>query len=271
MLAKARRLRSMSGVRAHLLFDAPLAGLALSAAYAGYPWALPSAAALSMTVNTWGVIHPRSSFYLPVIWRLPAGDADVALTFDDGPHPEITPQILDLLAAAGQRATFFCIGEHVERYPHLVRRIVAEGHALGLHSHTHSRWFNTWMPGRVMADIERVAAACAAATGTPAPRLFRPPVGLKNPMLAIAVAKLGLRTVTWSCRGMDTTQPPAEVLLRRLVAGLAPRAIILLHDGHEPGRPADRSRCVQAVADLLPIMTARGLRSRALRNAGAEI
>jgi peptidoglycan/xylan/chitin deacetylase (PgdA/CDA1 family) len=258
----------MPAVRGNLLFDAPLFGLAVSAAYAGYGWALPSAASLSMAINTWGVISPRSSFYLPVTWRLPAGDPAVALTFDDGPHPEITPRVLDLLAAAGQHATFFCIGEHVERHPQLVRRILAEGHALGLHSHTHSRWFNTWLPGRVSADLRRAAEVCAAATGVAAPRLFRPPVGLKNPMLAIAVAELGLRTVTWSCRGMDTTQPPVELLLQRLVAGLAPRAIILLHDGHEPGRPADRSRCVEVLRRLLPIMAERGVRSRALNDGG---
>lgn len=252
-------------VRAHLLFDAPISGLALSAAYAGFEWVLPAAGVFAAAVHTWGVMNPRSSFYLPVTWRLPAGDAGIALTFDDGPHPEITPQVLDLLAAAGQRATFFCIGEHVARHPHLVRRMVSEGHALGLHSHTHSRWFNTWMPARVRSDLICAQEVMAEATGAPAPRLFRPPVGLKNPMVAIAVAELGLRTVTWSCRGLDTTLPEPEVLRRRLIAGLHPRAIMLLHDGHEPQRPADRTRCVQALAELLPEMATRGLVSRALR------
>lgn len=253
-------------VRAHLMFDAPVMGCALSAGYAGVSWAVPAAAMMAVAVHTWGVMDPRSSFYLPVTWRLPAGDPGIALTFDDGPHPEITPQVLDVLAAAGQRATFFCIGEHVARYPHLVRRIVAEGHALGLHSHSHSRWFNTWMPARVRSDLVRACDVMADATGAPAPRLFRPPVGLKNPMVAIVVAQLGLRTVTWSCRGLDTTLPAPELLRRRLIAGLQPRAILLLHDGHEPQRPADRTRCVQALAGLLPEMAARGLVSRILRD-----
>ena len=252
-------------VRAHLLFDAPVIGFALSAAYAGFDWVVPAAGVMAAAVHTWGLMDPRASFYLPVTWRLPAGDPGIALTFDDGPHPEITPQVLDLLAAAGQRATFFCIGEHVVRHPDLVRRIVAEGHALGLHSHGHSRWFNTWMPARVRADLVRAQEVMAEATGAPAPRLFRPPVGLKNPMVAIVVAELGLRTVTWSCRGLDTTLPAPEVLHRRLIAGLYPRAIMLLHDGHEPQRPADRTRCVQALTALLPEMATRGLVSRALR------
>ncbi len=255
-------------VRAHLLFDAPIIGLAVSAGFAGFGWAVPTMGMMVAAVHTWGVMDPRSSFYLPVIWRLPAGDPGIALTFDDGPHPEITPQVLDLLAATGQRATFFCIGEHVARHPHLVRRMVAEGHALGLHSHSHSRWFNTWMPARVRADLVRASAVMAEATGAPAPRLFRPPVGLKNPMVAQVVAELGLRTVTWSCRGLDTTLPEPELLRRRLIAGLRPRAILLLHDGHEPQRPADRTRCIQALAGVLPEIAARGLVSRALRSGG---
>jgi peptidoglycan/xylan/chitin deacetylase (PgdA/CDA1 family) len=114
----------------------------------------------------------------------------------------------------------------------------------------------------VQADIANGAAVIADLTGAPPPVLFRPPVGLKNPMVAIAVGRLGLRTVTWSCRGRDTALPPLPVLLKRLRAGLAPRAILLLHDGHEPDRPADRSRCLAALADLLPCLGEQGLSSR---------
>lgn len=252
-------------VRADLLFNASVVGLAVGGVCAGVGWALPAAGMVAAAVHTWGVMDPRSNFYLPVTWRLPAGDPGIALTFDDGPHPEITPHVLDLLAAAGQRATFFCIGEHVVRHPHLVRRIIAEGHALGLHSHTHSRWFNTWLAARVRSDLVRTCEVIAEATGAPAPRLFRPPIGLKNPIVAKVVAELGLRMVTWSCRGFDTALPEPALLHRRLIAGLRPRAIILLHDGHEPQRPADRTRCVQALAILLAEMSTRGLVSRSLR------
>jgi hypothetical protein len=83
-------------------------------------------------------------------------------------------------------------------------------------------------------------------------------------MVAVAVERLGLRTVTWSCRGRDTALPPLAVLLPRLRAGLVPRSILLLHDGHEPTRPADRTRCLAALDDLLPRMQAMGLVSRPL-------
>lgn len=251
-------------MRAHLLMDVPLIAVGLSAAVAGVPLVVPALVAASVAIHTWGVMSPRSSLYLPVWWRLPAGERDLALTFDDGPNPAVTPQVLDRLAAANQRATFFVIGEHAECHPALLRRIVAEGHAIGLHSYSHSRWFCAWSPARVAADIARGAAVVADLTGQPAPTLFRPPVGLKNPMVAVAVARLGLRTVTWSCRGRDTALPPLPLLLRRLRAGLAPRAILLLHDGHEPRRPAERSLCLQALDDLLPRLAEMGLTSRPL-------
>lgn len=252
-------------MRAHLFFDAPLVAVGLSAGVAGFPLVMPALGAASLAIHTWAVMDPRSSFYLPVWWRLPRGESDLALTFDDGPNPEVTPRVLDLLASAGQRGTFFLIGEHARKHPALVRRIVAEGHTLGLHSHGHSRWFCAWLPGRVQADISAGAAILADITGSPPPTLFRPPVGLKNPMVAEAVRRLDLRTVTWSCRGRDTAQPELPVLLRRLRAGLAPRAILLLHDGHEPRRPADRSRCVSALQELLPDLARAGLRSRPLQ------
>ncbi len=251
-------------MRAHLMLDAPLAAIGVSAALTGFPLVLPVLAGASLAIHTWGVVDPRSSFYLPVWWRLPVGEGQMALTFDDGPHPEVTPRVLDRLAAAGQRATFFLIGENARRQPALVRRIIAEGHALGLHSYSHSRFFCAWLPAKVTADIVRGAEVLADLTGRPAPTLFRPPVGLKNPLVAVAVRRLGLRTVTWSCRGRDTTLPPLPLMLQRLRAGLVPRAILLLHDGHEPERPADRQRCLAALDDLLPRMHALGLFSRPL-------
>jgi peptidoglycan-N-acetylglucosamine deacetylase len=251
-------------MRAHLLLDAPLAAVGLSATIAGHIQFVPALAGVSIAIHAWGVMDPRSSLYLPVWWRLPAGEEQLALTFDDGPHPEVTPRVLDRLAASGQRGTFFLIGENAQRYPALVRRILVEGHALGLHSYSHSRFFSTWLPARIAADIMHGAEVLADITGGPAPTLFRPPVGLKNPMVALAVQRLALRTVTWSCRGRDTTLPPLPVLMRRLRAGLVPRAILLLHDGHEPSRPADRMRCLDALDDLLPRMQELGLSSRPL-------
>ncbi len=258
-------------MRGHLLVDVPLvaACVSLFPLYGLQPllWATP----LATAIHAWGVVNPRSSLYLPVWWRLPAGSPDVALTFDDGPHPEVTPRVLDLLAGAKQRATFFVIGENVRRHPALVRRIVDEGHAVGLHSDAHSWWFNCWPPSRVRRDLERCAASIADATGQPAPTLFRPPVGLKNPMVGFIAGRLGLTTVTWSARGLDTGSSPADVVLARLERGLAPRAILALHDGCEPLRPRSRELCPAVLAPLLEHMRECGLRSVALAAAARGI
>jgi peptidoglycan/xylan/chitin deacetylase (PgdA/CDA1 family) len=256
-------------MRGHLLVDVPLvaACVSLFPLYGLLPlaWATPFA----VGIHAWGVVDPRSSLYLPVWWRLPAGSPDVALTFDDGPHPEVTPRVLDQLAAAGQKATFFVIGENVRRAPALVRRMLDEGHAVGLHSHTHSWLFNCWPPGRVQRDLEACAAAVAEAGGRPAPTLFRPPVGLKNPVVGFVAGRLGLTTVTWSVRGLDTGGAPPKAVLARLERGLAPRAILTLHDGCEPRHPRPREQCLAVLSPLLERLRERGLRSVALAPAAA--
>lgn len=246
-------------MRQHLLFDVPAAAAAI-AAVPSLGWgALAGAGAASLLLHAWGTVNPRSSLYLPVWWRLPRTEPGCAVTFDDGPHPEVTPRLLDRLAAQQLPATFFLIGAHAAAHPALVRRIRAEGHALGLHSHSHSRLFNCWGPRRLCEDLRQGADAIAQATGEPPPRLFRPPVGLKNPMVGVACARLGLVAVTWSARARDTRTQDPVALLARLTPRLAPRAIVLLHDGHEPNRPGPRQACVAVVDGLATALRARAL------------
>lgn len=240
-------------IRPHLVVDAALAGTTLGLGAAlGLGWPFAALGAMTLGLQAWATVSPRSSWYLPLHWRLPCTVDGFCLTFDDGPHAEHTPRVLDLLAEHGQRATFFVIGEHVQRHAALVRRICAGGHTLGLHSHGHSRWFNLWPPGRVRDDLQRCASAVADATGSAPPRLFRPPVGLKNPLVAQVVEQLDLLPVTWSARVWDTRGATSAAIARRLERALRPRAIVLLHDGHEPGFPGDRSPTVAALAATLP-------------------
>lgn len=246
-------------IRPHLLVDAPLIGGALSLAVAGPPLAALAFGAGLLAFQAWAAVHPRAAWFLPVHARLPVGSAACALTFDDGPHPEVTPRVLDLLAAHGQRATFFVVGMHARAHGGLLRRIRAEGHALGLHSDTHHRAFNCWGPGAVRRDLERCAQAVADATGEAPPRLFRPPVGLKNPIVASVVQRLALVTVTWSARAWDTAGAPPGRIAARLVAGARPRAIVLLHDGHEPAHPGDRAATAAALALALPTLPTRSV------------
>lgn len=259
----------MARVRKHLFIDAPLTAAAVGAAalmHSNLP--LLAGVGAAVVIHAWATVHPRSSLYLPVCWKLPDDADGCALTFDDGPHPEHTPAVLDALARNSQRATFFIIGENARRHPALLRRIVGEGHGLGLHSHSHSRWFNCWPPSKVRRDLSACADEIAQATGRPAPRLFRPPVGLKNPLVADAVRDLDLVAVTWSGRAWDTGRATAEQILRALARSARRGSIVLMHDGHEPDRPADRAATVLALDRFLPKLA---LRSRALSARGRSI
>ena len=255
-------------MRAHLLVDCPLVATAIAGGYvAGWP-VVACCAGISLGVHAWGVLHPRSSLYLPVFSRVTEPGASFALTLDDGPDPEQTPRILDALAAAGARATFFVIGSHVRRHPQVVRRMVAEGHALGLHSDSHSHWFNLWPPGRVAEDLRACGAALAEATGLPPPRLFRPPIGLKNPVVGHVAAQLGLVCVTWTAGGGDTARRSLDQVERRCLPGLRPGGIILLHDGRDPASPRSRPHAVPLVQRLLGHAARAALVARALTVVG---
>lgn len=258
-------------MRPHLFVDVPLMAGSVALLAGGLPWAAAGCALAGAGMHAWAVVHPRSRLYLPVVWRLPTTTLVVALTFDDGPDPEVTPRLLDLLAAHGARATFFVIGVHARAHGALLRRMRDEGHTLGLHSDAHSRWFNTWMAGHVVRDLEANAAAIADATGVAPPRLFRPPVGLKNPQVAEAVRRLCLQCVTWTARGRDTGTAAPATVVARLRRGLVPGGILTLHDGHEPGRPARRDTCLAALPLVLTELRERSLRPCALGVEGEQV
>ena len=157
------------------------------------------------------------------------GAPGVALTFDDGPHPEGTPAILDLLSRAGARATFFVIGEQVERRPELVREIAAAGHLVGLHGQRH-RLQPRLTPEQVRDDIARGVTTIERALGT-APGWHRPPYGIYSPAGLQAVHSAGLRPLLWSRWGKDWRKftTPARIASRTMKAVL-PGDVILLHD-----------------------------------------
>jgi peptidoglycan-N-acetylglucosamine deacetylase len=247
-------------MRGHRAVDPPALAAAAAAWWWAGPWmALPVAAA-AVAVHAWGALHPRSSLYLPVVWRLPG--PELALTCDDGPHPTTTPAVLDRLAAAGQRATFFVIGAHVRSHPALVRRIHAAGHGLGLHSDTHARDFPLWSPARIAADLTANADAIADATGALPPCIFRPPMGVKTPRLATAIRRLGLTSILWTASARDGVPTDPDRAARRLARAVGPGAILTMHDGHEPTRPRDTGTCLAILDRLLPLLAERGLRSR---------
>lgn len=203
-----------------------------------------------------GIFRPASPWFLPVVARGPRRGKRVALTFDDGPDPEVTPKILDLLRHHKAKATFFVIGRHVELYPDLARRIVAEGHELGNHTHAHPRLFNLKLTRGMQREIERAAAIIQHVTGV-RPTLFRPPVGLKNPHLAIVARRLRLRVVMWSLHSRDTLFRNPKRISRRVLSRMRPGDIVDLHDGHDlPGQ--HRRPTVRAVSSILAQSAWRG-------------
>jgi peptidoglycan/xylan/chitin deacetylase (PgdA/CDA1 family) len=177
---------------------------------------------------------PRTSLLGPNWTRLPAGTRNanaIALTIDDGPDPAVTPQVLDLLDAFDVRATFFCIGANVQRYPALAREIVARGHALENHSQVHMHTFSVTLAGALTREIEAAQRTLEQVSGE-RPMFFRAPAGLRNIFLEPVLRKLDLRLAAWTRRGYDTRERDPQVVARRLLDGLAARDILLLHDGN---------------------------------------
>ncbi len=215
---------------------------------------------------------PRSAILGPNLARLPRAAADrgeVALTFDDGPGPEITPRVLDLLDAAGMQATFFLVGAQAERHPTLARDIVRRGHGVENHTYDHSPWFAFHGVGKARRNIERAQDAIATATGT-APRYFRAPFGIRSPLLEPALAAVGLRYVSWTRRGFDTVDRDATKVLGRLVRGLAAGDVLLLHDGAARHAKSRDIAVLATLRALLARLQERGLRSVTLRAACAD-
>jgi peptidoglycan/xylan/chitin deacetylase (PgdA/CDA1 family) len=184
------------------------------------------------------------------LWRLPGDSGAIALTFDDGPHPEYTPAVLRLLAERGVKATFFVIGRNVTRFPDLVHRIAEEGHALGGHTFDH-REIVGLTPEELAGELEtcRRAIQDAAKIDT---RWFRPPRGRMSLASLRRVAALGYRTVHWTRTYSDYQCDGADALTRRMIEQAArPRDIVLLHD-HNPAT-------VEALATAIPHWKSRGL------------
>jgi peptidoglycan/xylan/chitin deacetylase (PgdA/CDA1 family) len=200
-------------------------------------------------------VRPRFAADLGVLTRCPALPG-VALTFDDGPHDEGTPSILEILARSRARATFFVIGEQVERRPELLRRIVAEGHLVALHGYRHRLQLRL-SAAEVRADIERGAEAIERVTGA-VPSWHRPPYGIYSPAGLAAVRAAGMRPLLWSRWGKDwrrLTTP--QRIAARVLAGLGPGDVILLHDADFYSSRGSHRRTALALELVMSTLTER--------------
>ena len=183
-------------------------------------------------------------------------DAGVALTFDDGPDPDCTPAVLDALAEAGACAVFFVVGEQVEAHPELARRVADDGHVVALHGFRHVE--HDELGAGVRADLERGAAAVAAATGAD-PLLYRPPYGRFSEEYYRAAVELGLRPVYWSGWGGDWDPIPAERIADLAIRDLVPGAILLLHDSARYATRPSAAPTAEALPAILAAMRERDL------------
>jgi peptidoglycan/xylan/chitin deacetylase (PgdA/CDA1 family) len=231
-----------------------------------WPWALGAVLAdhaLLMLLGLW----PRSHWLGPNWTRLPAastGRNEIALTIDDGPDPVVTPQVLDILDRHAAQATFFCVGEKAARYPDLCREIARRGHAVENHSQHHRHHFALLGRHGITRELQTAQDTLTTITGR-RPMFFRAPAGLRNPLLDPVLARLGLRLASWSARGFDTRIGDAERVKDRLLRGLRPGAILLLHDGNAARTPGGIPVILEVLPTVLAAAKAADLRFVTLR------
>lgn len=192
----------------------------------------------------------------------------MAITFDDGPNPAVTPGLLDLLDRYHARATFFLIGAHVQAVPSLAAEIVARGHSIGNHTQTHPAL--TFLPShRLDSELALCDDAIESATGK-TPRWMRPPYGFRSPLLERVIRARGRqRVVTWSAIAWDWKPQPAAPVIRRLRRAHG-GDIVVLHDGDHRWLGGDRHHTVAALAEWLPRWRDAGLRFVGLDELHAE-
>lgn len=226
-----------------------------------WPWLLALLVANHAALTAAG-LWPRCRLLGPNILRLPeaaANRGEVAITIDDGPDPEITPQVLEILARHRAQASFFCIGTRAEAHPALVAEIVRRGHSVENHSQHHRHSFSLLGPAGLRREVGAGQRSLGRLAGR-APGYFRAPAGLRNPFLEPVLAAQGVYLASWTRRGFDTREGDAGRVLARLLDGLAAGDILLLHDGHAARSAQGQPVILAVLPPLLEAIRAAGLR-----------
>lgn len=226
--------------------------------------------AINHAVVCGAVMSPRSRLLGPNLSRLPpaasasdpsrSAGARVALTFDDGPDPQVTPKVLDLLAEGDARGTFFCIGQRAEEHPGLVAEIVSRGHRVENHTYRHAKTFAFFGPRTQAAEVDRAQEVLEDLAGR-RPVFVRAPAGFRNIWLDRILHRRGLRLASWSRRGYDTVDGRPERVARRVLRGLSPGDVVLLHDGASARDQDGRPVVLEVLPRLLDELAARGWRT----------
>jgi peptidoglycan-N-acetylglucosamine deacetylase len=186
-------------------------------------------AVLYLMINTYGALVLSAQFFIPSKFKGDISSGAIAITFDDGPVPAKTENILKVLKSYKVSAAFFCIGHRVADNPMLAKKIHDSGHLLGNHSYWHKNTFDLQSTEKIEQELITTNKAIEQAIGLK-PNLFRPPFGVTNPMVAKAITQGGFKTIGWSIRSFDTVSRNREALLKRVTQSIKGGDIILFHD-----------------------------------------
>lgn len=190
-------------------------------------------------------VLPGNSFYGKILVKGNTDKKVVALTFDDGPYPPFTYQILQVLRQKDVPATFFLVGENAEAYPHLVKELSSDGHLLGTHTYHHVDLLKLSKKD-ILAELIKGKEVLEKITGKEV-TYFRPPHGFKDWRVLRAAREENLKVVNWSVLPKDWTNPGVNVIVERVVKGVEPGSIVLLHDGDSPSKKSSREQTVAAL------------------------
>jgi len=254
MTAEAEKHSGFKPARIHYL-AAALIGLALVGLQLGLPgWPIPLLLLLGLLAA--GPFFPGAQLFLPLIRHGPRTEKVVALTFDDGPDPRVTPAALELLDRWGSKAAFFLVGQKAQANPELVREILERGHEVGNHSYSHD-------PLLMLRPFRRLGKEIDSATRALSdlgvrPLAFRPPAGITNPKLGRALRRRGLFALLFDCRGIDFGNRRLHGLAARILKKARPGSIILLHD-RWGGPEYDLETWQKEVERILEGLAERGL------------
>lgn len=200
-------------------------------AFQGTIWVYVFCFILFSGVVIWGSFDITLRYFVNSFIHKITKIKEVALTFDDGPT-EFTPKFLDLLKEKNIKATFFCIGKQIEKYPEIFQRIISEGHTIGNHTYSHSKNTGFLSTSKMIEEIEKCDEVMLK-IGNIKTNLYRPPFGVTNPNIAKAIKKTKKNSIGWNVRSLDTVIIDEKKILRRVTKDLKKGSIILLHDTSE--------------------------------------
>lgn len=199
----------------------------------GIPWYAYAIIGAAYTLLLfYGSYFVGSQFFMKTWCKGPTRSKQIAITFDDGPLPEHTPAVLNILKAHNVKATFFCIGKNINANQALLAQIDEDGHLIGNHSYEHSFWFDLKSASKMKAELQQTHGLIRQITGKEI-KWFRPPYGVTNPNLAKAAKAMNYEAIGWNVRSMDTVVKDSADLLQKMKKRLQPGAVLLFHDTHK--------------------------------------